>query len=80
MEKSMIIKKIGEILTKTLKHNNFEINESLSADDVEGWDSLTHMLIITEVEKEFNIKFKLKELNKLQNVGSLIELVQMKIQ
>jgi len=80
MEKSLIISKIGEILTKTLKHNNFEISESLSADEVEGWDSLTHMLIITEVEKEFNIKFKLKELNKLQNVGSLIELVQMKIQ
>mgnify|MGYP001481650973 CR=1 FL=1 len=80
MEKPEIIKKIEEILTRILKHKNFEISDSLSADEVEGWDSLTHMLIITEVEKEFNIKFKLKELNKLQNVGSLVELVQMKLQ
>jgi acyl carrier protein len=41
---------------------------------------LTHMLIITEVEKRFNIKFKLKELNKLQNIGSLLELVHSKVQ
>ena len=48
--------------------------------NVEGGDSLTHMLIVTEIEKSFNIRFKLKELNKLQNIGSLAELVQIKLQ
>jgi len=80
MEKTEIIEKLGRILSTVLKHDKFEINEALSATDVDGWDSLTHMLIITEVEKEFNIKFKLKELNKLQNVGSLVELVHLKLQ
>jgi len=40
---------------------------------------LTHMVIITEIEKTFQIKFKLKELNKLNNLGSLIELIESKL-
>jgi acyl carrier protein len=50
------------------------------ARDVEGWDSLTHMEIITEIEAVFNIKFKLKDLNKLKNLGTLIELIESKLQ
>lgn len=80
MEKSDIIEKVREVLVSILKHNNFEISNELSAADVDGWDSLTHMLIITEIEKSFGIKFKLKELNKLQNIGTLVELVHEKLQ
>jgi acyl carrier protein len=79
MDKKEIITKIGEILSAVLKHDKIELNERLSATDIDGWDSLTHMLIITEVEKEFNVKFKLKELNKLQNIGSLVELIDLKL-
>jgi acyl carrier protein len=79
MEKNEIIAKIGDILKTILKHGDIEVSENLSATDVDGWDSLTHMLIITEVEKQFNVKFKLKELNKLLNVGSLVELVHEKL-
>jgi acyl carrier protein len=79
MEKSDIMKKIREILISILKHSNFEISNELSAKNVEGWDSLTHMIIITEIEKAFNLKFKLKELNRLQNIGSLVELVNEKL-
>jgi acyl carrier protein len=46
---------------------------------VEGWDSLTHMVILTEIEKEFGIQFKLKEINKLKNMGNLIELITSKL-
>jgi len=46
---------------------------------VEGWDSLTHMSIITGLEKEFDVRFKLRELNKLRNMGTLIELIQGKL-
>jgi acyl carrier protein len=62
-----------------LKHENFEINDELSATDVDGWDSLTHMLIITDIEELFGVKFKLKELNKLNNLGNLIDLVISKL-
>jgi acyl carrier protein len=53
MEKKEILEKTGKILKAILKHDKLDINEALSATDVDGWDSLTHMLIITEIEKEF---------------------------
>ena len=79
MEKNEIIGKIREVLIAVLKHEKFEMKEDLTAPEVEGWDSLSHMMIITEIEAKFNIKFKLKELNKLKNLGSLIELVGSKL-
>ena len=79
MEKTEILEKVRQILVSVLKHEKFEMSDELSAGDVDGWDSLTHMMIITEVEKTFNCKFRLKELNKLRNMGTLIELIQSKL-
>jgi acyl carrier protein len=78
MNKNEIIESVKKILTQILNHENFEIKEGLSATEVEGWDSLSHILIITEVEKKFNIRFKLRELNNLDSVGNLIELIHSK--
>ncbi len=79
MERSEIVTSLRELLVSILKHENFEMKDELSAPDVDGWDSLTHMVIITAIEKKFQIHFKLKELNKLNNLGSLIALVQSKL-
>lgn len=78
MERTEIIEKVRKILVDVLKHENFEMKDSLSASDVDGWDSLTHMIIVTEIEKVFGIKIKLRELNKLNNMGDLLELVSSK--
>ena len=75
MERIEISNRIQRIVENILKHNRFEMRDDLKAADVEGWDSLTHAMIITEIEEDFNIRFKLKELNKLTNMGSLIELI-----
>jgi acyl carrier protein len=79
MERTQIVHQIQEILERVLKHNRFEIHDELTATMVEGWDSLTHMVIITEIEKSFAVQFKLKEINKLKNMGNLIELIQSKL-
>jgi acyl carrier protein len=79
MDKQIIIEKIKTILQHVLKHDRFEIHDELTAQMVEGWDSLTHMVIITEIEKTFTVQFKLKEINKLKNMGNLIELIQSKL-
>lgn len=79
MERSEIILELKKILESILNHDNFEISDELSAIDVDGWDSLTHMIILTAIEKKFEVKFKLKELNKLNNLGTLIDLVGLKI-
>lgn len=79
MTREEISKQMTAIFNKTF-HANIVMSNELTANDVDGWDSLTHMLLISEVENGFNIKFKLKELNKIKNVGDLIDLVQSKTQ
>lgn len=69
---------IREIIIKVLKHDNFVLEDKLTAADVDGWDSLSHMMIIAEIESKFDIKFKLKELNKMNNFGDLVDLVKVK--
>ena len=51
----------------------------MTAKDIDNWDSLTHMLLITKIEEDFSIKFKLKGLNDLNNVGNLIKIIDEKI-
>jgi len=76
MNKEKILETITESFVKVLEHNNFTLTESTTADDVDGWESVTHMMIITEIENTFKIKFKLIDLMGMENVGDLIKSIQ----
>ncbi|NVO08519.1 MAG: acyl carrier protein [Bacteroidales bacterium] len=79
MEKLDIIEKLATIFRTVFKKESLIITEDLTANDVEGWDSLTHMLLIAEIENVFSIKFKLKELNKMKNVGDMVAIISSKL-
>lgn len=72
MNKQDILNEIIKSFTVVLEHNNFILTESTTADDVDGWESITHMMIINEIEKTFNIKFKLMDLMNMDTVGDLV--------
>ena len=76
---SNVESRVAAVIAKTLGHSNFEINPALTASEVEGWDSLSHLMIITGIENEFGVRFKLKELNQLKNVGNLVTLIETKL-
>ncbi|HMK03577.1 MAG TPA: acyl carrier protein [Ferruginibacter sp.] len=79
MEQTVIFEQLTAIFRKTFNDETIVLSSELTANDVANWDSLTHMLMIGEVENEFSIKFKLKELGKLDNVGSLVTLIAAKV-
>ena len=76
MKKEAIVIKINETFKLVLEHENFELKNETTADDVDGWESITHMMIIGEIEKSFNIKFKLMELMNMDNIGDLIKSIE----
>ncbi len=78
MERKKIIEKLTQVFHKTFDSTDMELTDDMTASDVDNWDSLTHMVLIGDVEKEFGIKFKLKELNKMNTVGHLIDMVTVK--
>ena len=80
MNRNEIIEKLTAIFHEIFNDNSIVLRDDMTAADVENWDSLTHMLMITKVEEVFGIKFKLKELNKLKMVGDLISIIETKLQ
>ena len=80
MERKEITEKTQAIVRHIIRANEFQWNDLLTAEEIGGWDSLTHMLIISDIEDVFKVKFKLRELNGLNNLGDLITLIQNKIQ
>jgi acyl carrier protein len=57
---------------------SLQINNQTTADDIEAWDSLTHIDMIVAVEKAFKIKFSTAEVTGMKNVGELISLIERK--
>jgi acyl carrier protein len=79
MDKADVFERLTGIFRKVFGDDTLEISDGLTANDVEGWDSLTHMLLITEVENSFSVKFRLKDLNKMRNVGDLADTIIAKL-
>jgi acyl carrier protein len=79
MERQEVVSRLEPLFRTVLKNDSLELSDALTANDVDGWDSLTHMLLIAKIEDAFNIKFKFKDLNKMENVGSLIDIIRSKL-
>ena len=79
MTREEIISKLTEIFHEVFNDDSIVLRDDMTASDVDSWDSLTHMLMITKVEETLNIKFKLRELNKLKQVGDLIAVIESKL-
>lgn len=79
MNRDEILSKVNEAFVSVLEHDNFILTDQTTADDVDGWESITHMMIISEVEKQFGIKFKLMDLMNMNNIGDLINTIDSEI-
>lgn len=79
MERAEIVVKLTPIFRTVFNNQSITLSNELTANDVEAWDSLTHMLLINEIENSFSIKFRLKELNKMRNVGDMVEIINSKV-
>lgn len=59
--------------------DTLQITPAMTANDVDGWDSLSHVNLITTIEARFNLRFTQKELLKQKNVGDLIAEIDRKL-
>jgi acyl carrier protein len=71
--------KLNGIFQEVFKDDNIQIKPETTANDVEGWDSFSHVTLITAIEIRFNIKFSLKEIMSFKNVGDLIRCIERKV-
>ena len=76
MDEAQIYSRLAEIFEDVFDEDTIEITPEMSAKDVDGWDSLTHIRLILTIEKAFKIKFSTSEIGRLETVGDLVSLIK----
>lgn len=75
---TLILEQLRAILSKVLQLDIANLQLTHVANDFEGWDSFTHMEIISAVEKHYQFQFSFQEVMKLNSIGDLVELIKSK--
>ena len=78
-QQEIIFSHVQKIIRDILKNDRIILSLDTTSKDVDGWDSLTHMLIIAEIEKKFNVRINFRELMKIGNVGELVQTIEKKM-
>jgi acyl carrier protein len=76
MDEPEIYARLAKIFDDVFDDESIAVTPDLSAKDVDGWDSLTHIRLLLTVEKAFKTRFTTSEIGKLENVGDLVALIK----
>ena len=79
MNNAEILLTITGIMQEVLELPDLKMTPETSAADVDEWDSMTHIQIISAIEGKYRVRFALGELQALKNVGDMIGLIQKKL-
>ncbi|MEM7006058.1 MAG: acyl carrier protein [Pseudomonadota bacterium] len=75
MRDQEILEKIAEVFEDVFGMSGFELSHEMSAEDVEGWDSLSHVRVILAVERKFDMKLSNAEVDGFSCIGDLIKII-----
>jgi acyl carrier protein len=70
--------KLTQVFHDVFDDDTIIVSPELTADDVDEWDSLTHIRLVMAIEKSFGLKFSAAEVEQLRNVGDLVTLIDAK--
>jgi acyl carrier protein len=76
MDEPQILARLTQIFEDVFDEESIKVTPELTAKDVDGWDSLTHIRLMLTVEKAFKVKFSTSEIGRLENVGDLVALIK----
>ncbi|MDA7510142.1 acyl carrier protein [Verrucomicrobia bacterium] len=79
MTRETILVKLQEIFIDIFDDEDINLTFETTADDIEDWDSLSHINLVVAIEKDYKMKFALGELQDLKNVGDMCSLVLSKL-
>lgn len=79
MQKEEILKGVQDIFIDVFGDGDIVLSYNTTSDNIEGWDSLNNIVLILEIERKFNFKFKLEEIQSFKNIGEVCDNILIKI-
>lgn len=79
MERQEIFEKLTEVFNTVFDEGGVTICDATSSDDVEGWDSIAQIQLVSLIQSTFGVKFTAKEMLSWDNVGQMVDTIQNKI-
>jgi len=79
MNEKDILNTLTEVFRDVFDDDDIVLTPDTTANDIDGWDSQTHVLLIVAAEQRFGVKFRTAELESLKNVGHFAELIRAKL-
>lgn len=75
MTREEVLEKVNAVIQDVFDDDSIRVSDETVASDVDGWDSLMHITLIGTIEVEFDIKFAMKDVVGMKNVGQMIDLI-----
>lgn len=75
MNRDQIFEELTTVFRDVFDDEDVTIGENTTAADIEDWDSLSHIMLLSAVEDEFGIKFDMKAVQSLKNVGEMVDMI-----
>ena len=75
MDRASIFEKLTEVFQDVFDDDSIALTDDTTAADIEDWDSLTHITLVATVEEEFGMKFSMKAVQGMKNVGEMVDLI-----
>jgi len=74
-----VLEELNNVFETVFEQKGLTITPETTSNDVEGWDSMSHVTLLLAVEDHFNIEFRPFEIANLKNVGALVDLIGKKL-
>ena len=74
-----ILEQVNSVFKDVLDNEEIVVTANTTADDIDEWDSLSHIQLVVAIEKHFKIRFTSSEINNFKNVGEMCMGIQAKL-
>ncbi|TAD82662.1 MAG: acyl carrier protein [Bacteroidetes bacterium] len=78
MSETLVLEELSVLFKDVLDNGDISLLSSTTAEDIDEWDSITHMMLVVEIEKKYAIKFTASETRGWNNVGELVKSILQK--
>lgn len=79
MTRAEVYERLNGVFREVFDDEEITVHDDTTSDDIEDWDSLEHINLVVAVENEFGVHFNMGEVNKMKNVGEMVDIILQRV-